>query len=88
MILPAPLQAAYHVPHHRQKDLSKMLKTYESEASHEPGRSIKLRSATSDPVMRRTMRFLENESSFAALSPEIAPERKASRNVDGFKIAF
>jgi hypothetical protein len=88
MILPGPLQAAFHVPHHRQKDLGELLKTHESESSHEPGRSIKLRSATSEPVMWRTMRLAENESVFAALAPRIAPERKASDDVDGFKIAL
>jgi hypothetical protein len=30
----------------------------------------------------------ENASSLAALAPEIAPERKASGNVDGLKIAL
>jgi hypothetical protein len=58
---------------------------HESESSHEPGRSIKLRSATSEPVMWRTIRLAEN--SFA-LAPEIAPERKASGDIDGLKIAL
>jgi hypothetical protein len=34
------------------------------------------------------MRLAENESSFAALAPEIAPERKTSGDVNGFKIAL
>ncbi len=38
--------------------------------------------------MWRTMRLAENESSFAALAPGMDPERKASRDVDGFKIAL
>lgn len=67
---------------------NEVLKTHESESSHEPGRSIKLRSVTSEPVMWRTMRLEENERSFVALVPEIAAERKASDDVDGFKIAF
>ena len=38
--------------------------------------------------MWRTMRLAENESSFLALAPEIAPDRKASADVVGFKIAL
>jgi hypothetical protein len=61
-----------------------MLKTRESESRHEPGRSIKLRSVTSGPVILRTIRLAEKERS-VVLS---AAERKTSDGVDGLKIAL
>ncbi len=61
-----------------------MLKTREGGSRHEPGRSIKLRSVTSGPVILRTMRFAENESSVEVS----AAERKTSDRVDGLKIAL
>lgn len=61
-----------------------MLKTLGSESRHEPGRSIKLRSVTSGPVIFRTMRLAEKESSVVVS----AAERKTSEGVDGLKIAL
>ena len=61
-----------------------MLKTRESGSRHEPGRSIKLRSVTSGPVILRTMRLAENESSVGVS----AAERKTSDGFDGLKIAL
>jgi hypothetical protein len=61
-----------------------MLKTRGSGSKHEPGRSIKLRSVTSGPLIFRTMRLAENASSVAVS----ALERKISDGVDGLKIAL
>jgi hypothetical protein len=84
-ILPGSSQAAYHFPRHlRQRDLGRMLKTSKSVSRDEPGRSIKLRSATSGPVIWRTIRLAEKERSAAASGPE----RKAFGGADGLKIAL
>jgi hypothetical protein len=61
-----------------------MLKTRGSGSRYEPGRSIKLRSVTSGPVILRTMRLAENESSVVVS----AAERNTSGGVDGLKIAL
>lgn len=61
-----------------------MLKKCGYGSRHEPGRSIKLRSVTSGPVILRTMRFAEKESSVVVSSAE----RNTSGGVDGLKIAL
>jgi len=54
---------------------------------NEPGRSMKLRSVMSGPLMCRTMQFEEKEISDSPKSVS-APERKPSGDNDGLKIAL
>ena len=58
-----------------------MLKTQKKMSESEPGRSIKLRSVTSEPLIRRTMQLEENGTSDSVWSVS-APERKASDDTD------
>jgi hypothetical protein len=64
-----------------------VLKTSNEASRNGPGRSMKLRSVMSGPLMCRTMQFEENDISdwLKSLS---APEIKLSVGTDGFKMAL